>query len=177
MHSASGGLGAEATFEGDPLVSLGVWGSHRALDIMNIINITGAMRVTEALYITGGHGHHGGHRYHGAIDTIDTMGAIGSKEARDIMGIMDVMGGHGPHGRISALWRPPTSGAGEEGDVPGLRLGSHFGLRGWFPGGLSQPQPWGCRTSILIRSEASLLLPGLHPLLHPLLGKLREAVT
>ena len=123
---------------------------------MKVINITGAMSITGALYITGGHGHHGGHRYHGAI---------GSKGARGIMGIMDVMGGHGPHGGISASWRPPTTGASEEGDVPGLRLGSHFGLRGWFPVGLSQPQPWGCRTSILIHSEASLLLPGLHPLL------------
>lgn len=159
------------------MVSLGVCGSHRVLDIMKVMNITGAMSVTEALYITGGHGHHGGPRYHGAIDTIETMGAIGSKGARGIMGIMDVMEGHGPHGGISASWRPPTSGASEEGDVPGLRLGSHFGLRGWCPGGLSQPHPWGCRTSTLICSEVSLLLPGLHPLPHPLLGKLREAVT
>lgn len=177
MYSAGGGLGAEATFEGDPLVSLRVYGSHRALDIMKVMNITGAMSVTGALYITGGHGRHGGHRYHGAIDTIDTVGATGSKGARGITGIMDIMGGHGPHGGISASWRPPASGASEVGDVSSLRLGSHFSLRGWCPGGLSQPHPWGCRTSTLIRSEASLLLPGLHPLPHPLLGKLREAVT
>ena len=47
MYSAGGGLGAEATFEGDPLVSLRVYGSHRALDIVKVMNITGAIGTME----------------------------------------------------------------------------------------------------------------------------------